>query len=166
MAFLGSRWVGWALVASLALNLFLAGVIGVRFWREHWREGPERAMAGAFGPMGRIAGSLPESGRAKMKAVMETRQQAMRERSREYRRARSEAMQALSADAFDRSRAEAAFAEARRRADAMSEGVHAAMIEASSQLTPDERKAFRERLAERDRDRERDRERRGIPSQR
>ena len=153
--FLGSRWVGWALVASLALNLFLAGVIGVRFWREHWREAPERAMAGAFGPMGRIAGSMPESSRAKVKAVMETRQQQLRESGREYRRARAEAMQALSAEAYDKGRAEAAFAEARRRADAMSEVVHAAMIEASSQLTPEERKAFRERLAERDRDRER-----------
>lgn len=155
MAILGSRWIGWALVASLALNLFLAGMIGVRFWREHWRESPERAMAGTFGPMGRITGAMPESSRDKVKAVMETRQQEVRERGREYRRARTEAMQALSADAFDRSRAEAAFAEARRRADAMSEGVHAAMIEASSQLTPDERKAFRERLAERDRQRER-----------
>ncbi len=155
MAFLGSRWVGWALVASLALNLFLAGVIGVRFWREHWREGPERVMAGAFGPMGRIAAAMPDSSRAKVKAVMEIRQQEVRERGREYRRARSEAMQALSAEAYDKSRAEAAFAEARRRADAMSEVVHAAMIEASSQLTPDERKAFRERLAERDRERER-----------
>lgn len=154
-ALLGSRWIGWALVASLALNLFLAGVIGVRFWREHWRGPPERAMAGAFGPMGRIAGAMPESSRAKVKALMETRQQEVRERGREYRRARTEAMQALSADAFDRSRAEAAFAEARRRADAMSEGVHAAMIEASSQLTPEERKAFRERLAERERERER-----------
>ena len=155
MAVLGSRWVGWALVASLALNLFLAGVIGVRFLREHWRETPERAMAGSFGPMGRIASSMPESSRAKVKAVMDTRQPEMRERSREYRRARTEAMQALSADAYDKSRAEAAFAEARRRADAMSELVHATMIEASSQLTAEERKAFRERLAERDRQRER-----------
>ncbi len=155
MAFLGSRWVGWALVASLALNLFLAGVIGVRFWREHWREGPERVMAGALGPMGRIAGAMPESGREKVKAVMDARQQELRERSREFRRSRTEALQALSAEAYDRGRAEAAFAEARRRADAMSEIVHATMIEASSQLTTEERKAFRERLAERDRERER-----------
>lgn len=162
MALLGSRWVGWALVASLALNLFLAGVIGARFWREHWRDGPERASFGAFGPMGRIAGALPEAGRAKVKAAMEARQQEMRERSREFRRARTEAMQALSAEAYDRGRAEAAFAESRRRADAMSEVVHATMIEASSQLTPEERKAFRERLAER----ERERERRGAAQQR
>ena len=98
---------------------------------------------------------MPESSRDKVKAVMDPRQPEMRERSREYRRARTEAMQALSADAYDRNRAEAAFAEARRRADAMSELVHATMIEASSQLTPDERKAFRERLAERERQRER-----------
>lgn len=154
MAFLGSRWVGWALVASLALNLFLAGAIGVRYWRETWRGGPERTV-GAYGPMGRIAGAMPESGRAKVKAVMDARQQELRERSREFRRSRTEALQALSAEAYDRGRAEAAFADARRRADAMSEIVHATMIEASSQLTAEERKAFRERLAERDRERER-----------
>jgi uncharacterized membrane protein len=153
--FSGGRWVGWALVASLALNLFLAGVAGVRYWREHWRE-PERAM---MGPMGRFGSGLPESGRAKVKAVMDARQGEIREQGREFRRARSEAMQALAAEPFDRVKAEAAFAEARRRAEAMSTVMQSAMIEASAQFTPEERKAFRERLAER----ERDRDRRGPP---
>ncbi|MSP49767.1 MAG: periplasmic heavy metal sensor [Alphaproteobacteria bacterium] len=142
MGFLGGRWVGWALIASLALNLFLAGVVGVRYWREHWQ--PERAM---MGPMGRIAGS----GRAKVKAVMDARQQEIREHSREFRQARGDAMQALAAEPFDKARVDAAFIEARRRANAMSETMQSAMIEASAQLTAEERKAFRERLAERER---------------
>lgn len=147
--FLGGRWVGWALLASLALNLFLAGAIGVRFWREHWRDGSERAMMA--GPTARLAAVLPESGREKMKAALDAKQREMRERGREFRRTRSEAMQALSAEPFDRARATAAFAEARRKADAISELMQDAMIEAGAGLTAEERKIFRERLAERDR---------------
>ncbi|MBM3545343.1 MAG: periplasmic heavy metal sensor [Alphaproteobacteria bacterium] len=147
MAFLGNRWVGWALIVSLALNLFLGAVVGMRYWREHQRSS-ERAM---MGPMGRIAAGLPESGRAKVKAVMEGRQAQIREQSREFRRARSEAMQTLAAEPFDKAKAEAAFVEARRRANAMSELMQSTMIEASAQLTPEERKAFRERMAERER---------------
>lgn len=155
IARLEGRWVGWVLIASLALNLFLAGVLGVRYWREQqWRA--ERTMTG---PIGRIAQGLPESGRTKVRAVIDSRRDQIREQGREYRRARGEAMQALAAEPFDRMKVEAAFAEARRRADAMSATMQAAMIEASAQLSAEERKAFRERLAER----ERDRERRGPP---
>jgi uncharacterized membrane protein len=147
MAFLGSRWVGWALIASLALNLFLGAVVGTRYWREHWRSS-ERAM---MGPMGRIASALPDSARDKVKAVTEGRQAQIREQSREYRRIRTEAMQTLAADPFDKAKAEAAFVEARRRANAMSELMQSTMIEVSAQLTAEERKAFRERLADRER---------------
>ncbi len=154
MARLEGRWVGWVLIASLALNLFLAGLVGMRYWREHqWRSG-DRAM---MGPIGRISQGLPESGRTKVKAVIESRREQIREQGREYRRARGEAMQALAAEPFDRPTVDAAFAEARRRADAMSAIMQSAMIDASAQLSPEERKAFRERLADRDR------ERRGPP---
>lgn len=152
IARLEGRWVGWVLIASLALNLFLAGVVGVRYWREQqWRS--ERSTM--TGPIGRIAQGLPESGRTKVKAVLDSRREQIREQNREFRRARSEAMQALAAEPFDRAKVEAAFAEARRRADGVSAIMQGAMIEASAQLTPEERKAFRERMAERDRERER-----------
>lgn len=152
IARLEGRWVGWVMIASLALNLFLAGVLGVRYWREQqWRS--ERAMTG--GPIGRIAQGLPESGRTKVRAVIDSKRDQIRELSRDYRRARGEAMQALAAEPFDRAKVDAAFAEARRRADAMSATMQAAMIEASAQLTPEERKAFRDRMAERERERER-----------
>jgi len=147
MGFLGSRWVGWALILSLALNLFLGAVVGMRYWREHQREA-ERATMGA---MGRITAGLPESGRAKVRAVMEGRQSQIREHRREFRRARNEAMQTLAAEPFDKIKAEAAFVEARRRANAMSELMQSTMIEASAQLSAEERRAFRERLAERER---------------
>jgi len=147
MAFLGSRWIGWALILSLALNLFLGAVVGMRYWREHQRVSERSTM----GPIGRIAAGLPESGREKVRAVMEGRQAQIREQSREFRRARSEAMQTLAAEPFDRARADAAFVEARRRANAMSELMQSTMIEASARLSPEERKAFRERMAERER---------------
>lgn len=147
MGVLGSRWVGWVLIASLALNLFLGAVVGVRYWREH-RQASERAM---MGPMGRLAAGLPESARAKVKAVVEGRQAQIQEQRREFRRAQTEAMQALAAEPFDKAKADAAFVEARRRANAMSELMQSTMIEASAQLTAEERKAYRERLAERSR---------------
>jgi uncharacterized membrane protein len=145
MSFLGSRWIGWVLIASLALNLFLGAVVGMRYWREHVRAS-ERSM---MGPMGRLASGLPESARAKVKAVMDGRQAQLQEQRREFRRAQTEATQALAAEPFDKAKAEAAFVEARRRSNAMSELMHSTMIEVSAQLTSDERKAFRERLAER-----------------
>ena len=156
-ALLGGRWVGWALMASLALNLFLGGVIGVRFWREHWRDGPER-MAGQLGPTARLAAAFPESGREKVKAALDAKQQELRDRGREFRRTRAEALQVLSAEPFDRAKVTAAFAEARRTADAMSMIAQDAIIEAGEKLTSEERKALRDRLAERDR--------RGSPPQR
>jgi uncharacterized membrane protein len=156
IARLEGRWVGWVLIVSLALNLFLVGVVGVRYWREHVRPPPDRV---AMGPFGRLTQGLPESGRAKFKEAMDSRREQMREQGREFRRARGEAMQALAAEPFDRVKVDAAFAEARRRADTMSAIMQGAMIEASAQLTSDERKAFRDRLAER----ERERERRGPP---
>ncbi len=151
IARLEGRWVGWVLVVSLALNLFLAGVVGMRYWRENVRS-PDRA---AFGPIGRMTQGMPESGRAKVRAEVDAKREQFREQSREFRRARGEAVQALAAEPFDRAKVDAAFAEARRRADAMSAIMQSAIIEASARLTPEERKAFRERLAERDRERER-----------
>jgi uncharacterized membrane protein len=139
--------MAWALVASLALNLFLAGVLGARLWREQqWRE-----RAAVAGPLGRITAAMPESARDKVKAVTEPRQQELRDRSREARRARNEAMQALAADNFDRTRANAAFAEARQRFNAMSDLMQSVLIEVAATLTPEERVQFRERMAERER---------------
>ena len=150
--FAGGRWMTWALIVSLALNLFLAGVVGMRLWREHqWRE---RA---AGGPLARITSAIPESARDKVKAVVEPRQQELRDRGREFRRARNEAMQTLGVEPFDRGRAVAAFGEARQRANAMSDFMQAVLIEAAATLTPEERRQFRERLAERDRRWQRDR---------
>lgn len=150
IARLEGRWVGWVLIVSLALNLFLAGIVGMRYWREHFRPPPDRAM---MGPVGRITQGLPESGRAKVKAAMDATREQYREQGREFRRARGEAIQALAAEPYDRAKVEASFAEARRRADAMSAIMQSALIEASARLTAEERKAFRERLAERERDR-------------
>ena len=150
IARLEGRWVGWVLIVSLAVNLFLAGIVGMRYWREHFRPQPDRAM---MGPVGRITQGLPESGRAKVRATMDAKREQYREQGREFRRARSEAMQALAAEPFDRAKVDAAFAEARRRADSMSAIMQTALIEASAQLTPEERKAFRERLADRERER-------------
>jgi uncharacterized membrane protein len=110
----------------------------------------ERAAAGG-GPLGRITASMPDSARDKVKAVTEPRQQEIRERNREFRRARNEAMQALAADNFDRARATAAFAEARQRANAMSDLVQAMLVEAAATLTAEERRQFRDRLGERER---------------
>jgi uncharacterized membrane protein len=145
---LAGRWMTWALVASLALNLFLGGVVGMRLWREH-RIAQERSAYA--GPVGRLTAGMPETARAKVRTVLDARQQEFRERSREFRQARNAAFQTLASDAFDRTRAEAAFAEARQRATAMSELVQTVLVEAAATLTPEERKAFREGLAERER---------------
>jgi uncharacterized membrane protein len=152
--FLTGRWVGWALLASLAANLFLGGLIGMRAWHEHGESGMAR-----LGPMGPVVGALPASGRDKVRAAMKARDSDLRQHGREFRRARAEAERLLAADPYDQARAQAAFAEARQRADALASVVQGALIEAGARLSPEERKALRDRMAER----ERDRERRGPP---
>jgi len=152
--FLTGRWVGWALLASLAVNLFLGGLIGMRAWHE--RGGPG---IGRLGPMGPVVGALPASGRDKVRAAMKARDAELRQHGREFRRARAEAERLLAAEPYDQARAEAAFAEARLRADALASVVQGALIEAGTRLSTDERKALRDRMTER----ERERERRGPP---
>jgi len=148
--FLTGRWVGWALLASLAVNLFLGGVIGMRAWHGHGEPG-----IGRLGPMGPVVGALPASGRDKVRAAMKARAADLRQHGREFRRARSEAERLLAADPYDQAKAETAFAEARLRADAFANVVQGALIEAGARLSPDERKALRDRMAERERERER-----------
>lgn len=72
----GGKWLGWLLVASLALNLFGGGIL-VGGWIRDWRQPPEARRAFHMGPprlnILRMAERLPEPARAEARAILESR---------------------------------------------------------------------------------------------
>ncbi|MEZ5856328.1 MAG: periplasmic heavy metal sensor [Hyphomicrobiaceae bacterium] len=91
----GSRWVKWALVASLALNLLVAGALATAAWR-HRNWGP----AGSSSIYGFVR-SLPETRRAAILRAADAERQKLRPYWAELRQARSDVAATLSAKPFD-----------------------------------------------------------------
>jgi len=139
------------LVASLALNLFLAGAFA-----SHWAGrlfGP-----GGFGPPGPPPGPAPfapppppvlrsllaETDRPVLDAVKAEHDPAVRAAFREMEGARARVRQALQAEPFDAAALSAAFADLRRQEEAVASAVQAMLTDLLGRLEP----AARRRIAE------------------
>jgi len=125
----------WALLflISLALNLFLAGMLTTR-WLHRWRA--------ASGPMGMGPASLhslgPE-GRPIAERVWASRRDELSTRARAAREARKRAAEALSSDPFDATKASSALADSRAKTMAAEESMNQAMVELAGALPAGER---------------------------
>ena len=107
------RWWRSLLVASLALNLLIAGAVlgGAWVMRHHGeRPGPGNiGIAGpGVGPVGKFIGTLPPERRAELHDVIDKYQSASADFNRGMLSARHEAGAALMALPFERARFEAA----------------------------------------------------------
>jgi uncharacterized membrane protein len=135
---ISARGLGIALIVSLAVNLFLAGVI-VAAVALHGR--------GPFGerhypPRWTAERSLHGESREKVVAIWRDARPTLRERIRAVRRARREIREQLSAPTLDRAALDAAFSVFRKRSDE----AHAAMQDVFSKiagtLDAEERRAY------------------------
>lgn len=123
---ISARGLGIALIASLAVNLFLAGVI-VAGLVMHGR-GPFAERH--YPPRWTAERALEGESREKVRAIWREARPTLRERIRAVRRARRDIHERLTAPTLDKAALDAAFATFRKRSDE----AHAAMQEVFSKI--------------------------------
>ncbi len=134
--------LGWALVASLAFNLFFVGLIGATAWRWHNRQAQGMGFAGA----GWMVQLMPEDIRMQLRERMQQRRLDMRERVLEVRQAQLAVVRALAAEPYDKAAVERAFAELRQRQGRVQEVLQGTLADAAAELSPEMRKTLIDRL--------------------
>ena len=136
------RIVSIALVASLALNGFLAGMLATGAVRgKHHRDSGPRVFAFE---LRRLAEHLPREDVERIAERLRPLEPEMRAQLDEIRARRLEVNRLAAAPEPDRAAIDAALAEVRREAEAMRAAVHRATFDAVLALPPD----ARARLAE------------------
>jgi uncharacterized membrane protein len=133
----------WAIVlfSSLALNLFVGGVI-VSHWGGHWSaRDRDVARSHTFGLRG-ASRQMGEETRATMRSMWSERANEMRPLWEAMRQARQETIGALGAEPFDKATLEAALAKSLAASVASQEAFHAALVDTASELTPEQRRSF------------------------
>lgn len=133
-----SRWLKIALIASLALNVAFVAWGATRFVKyRHMGERPGRMIEE------RIARHLPDdAAEAFRKAMADTRQRE----PVSFSALRHDMARALAAEPFDRARFEALLAEHRSRLDSFQQGLQAGLLAAADAMTPEQRKAYAEKM--------------------
>jgi uncharacterized membrane protein len=142
---LGSgKWVAAALLASLALNIFLGGVFAGRLFSP----APQRIAANGVPnderPIRRFIAAftagLDNTDRRTFVAAFAGHEAAMRAAVRDVRAARREALARMHATPFDRHALDDALAALRRKQDAMQKALQTATADAVERLPEDARK--------------------------
>lgn len=129
----------WAIIffISLALNIFLGAVIAAGVWKAKER----RAFRGPpvySAPW--AAKVLGDDVRAKSRAIMRERRQAIRESRVRFRELHEAAQAALAAQPFDRAALEKALADLRAHSERAQKGMHGNLAELSEQLSDEQRR--------------------------
>jgi Spy/CpxP family protein refolding chaperone len=141
-------WLLIALVASIALNLFLGSWMFGR-----WFAGPHMhrhaAVTGERGGPGdppgrsmmhRMAASVPAENRPAFEAVMARHRDRIAEAAAQSREARGQIREAITREPFDRAALDKAFETLRTRNEALQLATQAAIAEAAASLPPEARK--------------------------
>ena len=139
MTGLSSKKLAIALVASLALNLFLGGVwtaqwLGHRF-EMHQRGGPPHHLRRGMDALG-------DEARQTVRQVFDRHAPALRQSFRAHRDARQAIRAVFEEDDFDRARAETALASLGAQRAAMRDRSNALMLEIAESLPPEDRRVF------------------------
>lgn len=127
----------WALVASLALNLLLLGVIGTTWWRWDSRSDPS-ALAEAVA-------TLPEPDRTALEHLLDQRRAERKAILDDLGELRKAANEALSADPYDPAKAAAALAAMSGKFDQLRDVVEGTVLEIMPKLPAEQRRKMLER---------------------
>jgi uncharacterized membrane protein len=133
------RTLGALLLLSLALNLFLAGVIGGRLMQPH---GPERGFESTLQ-------RLPEEQRASVREHLRAAAPEMRTHRRAMRAIHRRLLEALASTEPDRALLEEELAAIRRHAGAMQEALHRSFLDAVLDMPPEARGVILEAMLRR-----------------
>lgn len=142
-----TRWLILALLASLAVNLFIGG-LAIGRWVDHgWRDGPHRhAGPPPEGPGPRwLRRMVGEEGIDTVRAVWSRHEAVIDPLRAEADAARSAVADALAADPFVRADYETALAEMRDAMGRMHAAIHGAVTDVVDAMTPEQRSTFAER---------------------
>jgi uncharacterized membrane protein len=154
---LSPRWLGGLLIASVALNIFFAGIfvgrmaadqaapqaspIGLTSERQFPRgpRGPMGDMPGQF-IIQRMAENLPPEDRPKFEAVVASHKATLASSASQVRDARLKVRDAMAGEPFDRAALDRAFEQLRRRNEDLQKAMQTALAEAVAELPPEARK--------------------------
>lgn len=158
-----SRWMFYALIASLAFNALAIGGAATAAWR-FYHHGSHH-FGGKHGGIKGFLRQLPAERRNEFHSDMKAAKDQLRPLRREVRAAWDGVNDAISRETFDRSAAEAAIAKLEDAERKFKSGLTDALLNVAAKLTPEERKELRawqeKRKAHRKKRREDRRERRG-----
>ena len=137
---MNGNWVKAALLASLAVNIFLIGLVGGEMLGKfrYQKFGGDPAASNAFGPR-QLRGVLSAERRKELKPIFMSRREQWREQRKQLRAARLSLADALEQQPFDPGLVEDAMREMRDRSDAVKGTMQGAMLEMAAILTDDER---------------------------
>lgn len=130
----------WALVASLALNLLLLGVIGTWLWRSDSRYSRSDPSAVA-----EAVATLPEPDRTTLGHLLEQRRAEAEAIWKGLRQQRAAASEALSAEPYDPDKAAAALAAMSDEFKQLRGVVQGAILEIMPKLSAEQRRKMFER---------------------
>ena len=133
-----------ALIASLAVNLLIVGLVAGAFLSG----GPKttRGVGGGPGGFSPLARALEEEDRRATRAALRSRGKALRASRQGDRQDLQRVLAALRADPMDLSTIETIFAAQRTRAADRIEIGQAVLLERSQAMTPGERQAYADRV--------------------
>ena len=141
----GSRRLKYALIASLAFNLLVVGIVGgtmFGFGKHHPR--PHFANRGEdFGLMG-LSRGMPDERRKEFRKKLRADREQLRPLMEDVRAARRAAAEKLAAEPFDRGALAAAFAVAGEKDRTMREAAINAFLTHAEALTHEERRTLSE----------------------
>jgi uncharacterized membrane protein len=147
---LAPRWVWIALIASLALNCLVLGIV----FRSMWDIGHVQALGGdrASGGLGGFVATLsPERGK-ELRQIYNAERPLLRPLRLELRRLRTEVTQILEAEPLDKQRLEAAQSRILETEIEMRRVIGRSLADVAARMTLEERKAYLSWREERRRD--------------
>lgn len=135
-----ARWLKIALVGSVALNLFLAGVIGAWVLRPQFVERSASASPPTAGSIAsRMAARLPNADRPILHQAFEAHEREIGEHFKQWRMAQQMTRLALRNDPYDGDAFTAAFERAQEARDKFQMAIHQATREAAGRMSHDGR---------------------------
>ncbi len=144
-----TRGLAIALVVSIALNMFLGGMIASawiarRHFQNEFRPGGESGAMAGPSEMRRGLTKLDPAARQTARRELESHRDALRQAGGDMLRARRDLQEILRQDEIDPAALDKAFAEIRRTSDAAQAETHRALADIVIQLPPDQRRRFLE----------------------